>query len=121
MWCRFERSKVGSTCTGYVAVERTEAALKHAVGTIGPIAVAIDSAKPSFRSYRGGVYNDPRCSKRSANHAVLVVGYGTHKGTKYWLIKNSWGTSWGLDGYMMLERDADNVCGICNYGSYPLV
>ncbi|KAI0210885.1 Cathepsin K [Lamellibrachia satsuma] len=73
------------------------------------------------RSYRGGVYNDPRCSKRSANHAVLVVGYGTHNGTKYWLIKNSWGTSWGLDGYMMLERDADNVCGICNYGSYPLV
>jgi len=42
------------------------------------------------RYYKSGVLSDPRCSKRHANHAMLVVGYGTHKGRKYWLLKNRW-------------------------------
>ena len=53
------------------------------------------------------------------NHAVLAVGYGTDEnGMDYWLIKNSWGTSWGMDGYFQIERGV-NMCGIAQCNSYP--
>ncbi|KAK2175530.1 hypothetical protein NP493_721g03031 [Ridgeia piscesae] len=119
--CRHKASKVGTRCRGYKLVQRSEKALQEAVASVGPIAVAIDASRSSFRYYKSGVLSDPRCSKRHANHAMLVVGYGTHKGRKYWLLKNSWGTSWGLKGYVMLARDSKNTCGIANYASYPIV
>lgn len=52
------------------------------------------------------------------NHAVLAVGYGTLNGMDYWLIKNSWGATWGDNGYFRMQRGA-NMCGIINCNSYP--
>jgi cathepsin L len=56
-------------------------------------------------------------------HAVLVVGYGTDKFTdkEYWLVKNSWGTGWGEDGYIRMARNQDNRCCIASSASYPKV
>ncbi len=54
-------------------------------------------------------------------NAVLVVGYGTSNGEDFWLIKKSWGTSWGIQGYMMLARNKGNACGIADSISYPFV
>ena len=54
------------------------------------------------------------------DHATLVVGYGTENGTEYWIMKNSWGTSWGEEGYMRLEIvDGDGICGIQMSPIYP--
>lgn len=74
----------------------------------------------AFFSFLLGVYNEPACSSVRINHAVLVVGYGTSP-SDYWLVKNSWGTRWGMDGYIKMSRNKNNQCGIVSYAVYPLV
>lgn len=69
-----------------------------------------------------GVYYEPECSSESLDHGILIVGYGTtDDGDDYWLIKNSWGSSWGDEGYIKMARNRDNNCGIASTASYPLV
>ena len=70
----------------------------------GPIAAAVDSH--NWHSYASGVYNGP-CDRSSFNHAVLMVGLGS---TGTFLVKSSWGTSWGEQGYIRLKIDHD--CGL---------
>merc|ERR1712168_952658 len=119
--CRFRSSDVGATDVGYVDIRHyDESALMQAVATVGPISVAIDAGHPSFQSYRTGVYYEPRCSSTRLDHGVLAVGYGTYQGEDYWLVKNSWGESWGMDGYIMMARNRNNHCGIATQASYPL-
>jgi len=120
--CRFKKENVGATDTGFVDVQRgSEEDLQHAVATIGPISVAIDAGHSSFQLYHQGVYDESQCSSVSLDHGVLAVGYGTHQGQDYWLVKNSWGAGWGMEGYIMMSRNRNNQCGIATQASYPLV
>ncbi|XP_020631216.1 cathepsin L1-like isoform X1 [Orbicella faveolata] len=120
--CRFQRRNVGATMTGYVDIpKRNETTLHSATATVGPISVAIDASVKSFRFYSSGVYDEPSCSSEYLDHGVLVVGYGTYQDKDYWLVKNSWGTRWGMEGYIMMSRNKDNQCGIATLASYPLV
>jgi cathepsin L len=120
--CRFKKENVGAEDTGFVDItEGSEDELQKAVATVGPISVAIDASHFSFQFYHHGVYNERRCSSTRLDHGVLAVGYGTYKEQDYWLVKNSWGTSWGLDGYIMMTRNKKNQCGIATKASYPLV
>jgi len=124
--CRFKQEGVGAITTGYVSIpEGDENALKVAVATIGPVSIGIDAGQESLQFYDGGrVYFDEKCGNtvEDVNHAVLVVGYGTDSdGKEYWLIKNSYGTEWGLGGYLKLARNAGNHCGVATIASYPLV
>ncbi|XP_050843628.1 cathepsin S-like, partial [Serinus canaria] len=110
-----------ASCSRFVELpEGDEAALREAVATVGPVAVAIDATRPSFFLYRSGVFDDPQCSQE-VNHAVLVVGYGSLENKEYWLVKNSWGVHFGDAGYVRMARNASNLCGIASYASYPLI
>lgn len=118
---RSEYPKIPLALKGFGEVETNdEELLKHAVVKVGPIIVSIDIDHESFMRYSTGVYNDPDCSRKS-NHAVLLVGYGNENNQDYWLIKNSFGETWGEFGYMRLARNSDSHCGIAGEPIYPLV
>ena len=89
-----------------------------------PVSVAIDAESNMFQFYSGGIIRASECGT-SLDHGVLLVGYGEEDGVKYWLVKNSWGDSWGEDGYFRLERsdeeETDGTCGIALQPSYPVV
>nr|CAD1845068.1 unnamed protein product [Ananas comosus var. bracteatus] len=116
------RSRAAATITGYEDVPaNSEAALLKAV-TQQPVSVAVDGGSIGFQLYAGGVLTGG-CGTE-LDHAVLAIGYGTDSGdgTKYWLIKNSWGEMWGEKGYMRMERDVEakeGLCGIAMMASYP--
>jgi cathepsin L len=121
--CSFSASNVGATDTGFVDVKgKDEDALKQAVGTIGPVSVAIDASHASFQLYHSGIYHEPRCSSTRLDHGVLAVGYGSDGANKdYWIVKNSWAATWGDKGYIRMSRNRNNNCGIATSASYPTV
>lgn len=93
-------------------------AMKDAL-TWWPISVAIQANKPTFQNYRGGLYDDTSCGTR-LDHATLVVGWGKEGGSEYWIMKNSWGKTWGEQGYMRLKVVSGNgICGIQKQPSAP--
>ncbi|XP_019864005.1 PREDICTED: cathepsin L1-like isoform X1 [Amphimedon queenslandica] len=119
-FCRYRSSEAIAKDTGYKDIPRgDEDALKEAVATVGPISVAIDAGHRSFQLYHEGIYYEPACSSTKLDHGVLAVGYGTGEGEEYWLVKNSWGPSWGNEGYVMMSRNRENNCGIATQASYP--
>jgi len=125
--CLYNATNSGATLTSWVDVTTgSEADLQKAVATVGPISVAIDASHPKFHFYKKGVYHDPKCSSVHLDHGVLAVGYGTAKlengkAKDFWLVKNSWGKTWGMDGYINMSRNKKNNCGIATAASYPVV
>nr|XP_023027467.1 cathepsin L-like proteinase [Leptinotarsa decemlineata] len=102
---------------GFTLIEGGEDSLQKAVGTIGPISVAVEATL--WQSYGGGVFDNPNCTGFNLNHGTLSVGYGIANEKEYWLIKNSWGVSWGEEGYIRLVRNKYSQCGIDTYATYP--
>jgi len=128
--CLFRKADIGATDSGYKSITKgDENALQEAVATVGPISVGIDASQMSFQLYNKGVYYEPDCSSQFLDHGVLAVGYGSTSEDDqnyptvldYWIVKNSWGTSWGMEGYIWMSRNRKNNCGIATMASYPLV
>ena len=122
--CQFDHSEVVGGATGFVDIpEGIEDMLTLAIASNGPVAVAIDASVESFQFYKSGVYDEPTCSSEFLDHGVLAVGYGLYSdaGVPYYLVKNSWGQSWGMDGYIMMSRNGKNQCGIASSASFPMV
>ena len=112
--CKFVSSKGVAKVKEIQNIRANAANIMNAVYTYGAVAVALDAAK--FNSYSSGIMNGAGCSKRP-NHAVVVVGWGATGSTPYWIVRNSWGLSWGESGYIRIVR-GNNACGI---EDYPMV
>jgi len=108
--------------TGFKDVtSNSESQLAAAVAQ-GPVSVAIEADQSGFQFYKSGVFSGT-CGT-ALDHGVLAVGYGTDSGTAYWKVKNSWGSTWGQDGYIMMAKDissSSGQCGIASQPSYPTI
>jgi|EP00937_MAST-01D_sp_MAST-1D-sp2_P003448 cathepsin L len=102
--CKSVAGKVVAGNTGYTRLPANDyTALMNAVATLGPMAISVDA---SWSGYESGVYTG-KCGS-TIDHAVVLVGYGEEAGTKYYLVRNSWGESWGEGGYIKIKRDDDD-------------
>ena len=122
--CNYEQCEHVIQIKGFCNVDRNnEQQLKIATAQ-QPVSVAIQADSLKFQHYSSGVFDDFTCGN-NLDHGVLIVGYGTSDTQDYWLVKNSWGTSWGEDGYIKLARTNSNnssgICGIAMDASIPII
>jgi C1A family cysteine protease len=104
----------------YVDLPQDPNALLQAVAK-QPISVAVEADTSVFQFYSSGVIDDSSCGT-NLDHGVIVVGFGEENGKPYWLVRNSWGSSWGLGGYLKIARSSGSgICGINLSASYPLI
>jgi len=95
-----------------------QVSLKGAVAQ-QPVSIAIEADTKYFQSYSSGILTSSDCGT-NLDHGVLIAGYGDDNGQKYWLVKNSWGTTWGDKGYVKIARsDSTNDAGICGIAMDP--
>jgi xylem cysteine proteinase len=111
--CQYEKSSGHGKVAAFTDVATTASQLKAAINK-QPVSVAIEADQAAFQFYSGGVITSG-CGSQ-LDHGVLAVGYGNESGTDYILVKNSWGASWGDQGYVKI---APNQCGITQAASYP--
>lgn len=106
------------------SIQGDEEYLKKILANIGPVVIYMQ-IQNSFFSYKQGVYWDQQCSSNceTINHAVVLVGYGTDKinykqPVDYWIVKNSWGTTWGEAGYVRMIRGWNAMKNNCNVACF---
>jgi C1A family cysteine protease len=126
-------TKTAGTCQSFTSVVKlagcydvpaNELALTLALQT-QPVSVAIEADTKSFQLYKSGVYSDSACGT-NLDHGVLAVGFGSSGGQDYYIVKNSWSTSWGNAGYIYIARNSiptstKGICGIAMEPSAPIV
>jgi len=119
--CRFNRAASVAKVTSIRNIQKgSERDLQSALSNEGPVAIAVDVSDRRFMQYRTGVYDNPYCGQRPS-HAMLNIGYGNSAGKDYWLIKNSWSTRWGDNGYIKMRRNRNNQCQMASFASYGRV
>ena len=111
--CKYDSlSKTAVTVSKYTNVTPNNPTQMQAALVQQPLAVAIEADKMVFQTYTSGVLSSSKCGT-TLDHAVTVVGNGTEDGQEYWLVKNSWNTTWGDKGYVKLAKDSSNgTCGV---------
>ena len=121
--CKFDQSK--GVCKFYSyfrpTTTKNEDEIAASCENDGVVSVAIDASLWDFNFYEGGIFDDPHCFNNFTDHAVGIVGFGVENGTKYWIVRNSWGPDWGEDGYIRMVRNKNNQCGIANDPLTPRV
>jgi len=118
--CAYDsKSKTAVDVTAYTKVTPDSPDSLKAALNIAPVSVSIEADKMCFQLYSSGVFDNANCGT-TLDHAVLAVGYGTENGADYWIVKNSWNTTWGEQGYIrMAIVDGAGICGIQMGPLYP--
>ena len=119
--CRYVQASGVVKASAFTDVEPNDPSALKAAISIKPVSVGIQADSRVFQSYSGGVITGSECGTE-IDHGVLAVGYGVDEetGLEYFLVKNSWGPSWGDQGYVKLGvMEGAGVCGIQGQASYP--
>jgi len=96
---------VGATVKSWKQIKADEDAIADAVAAYGPVTVAVDAGGKKWQNYQSGIMCD--FGLKTLDHAVLIVGFDFTGDTPYWIVKNSWGESWGEKGYVRIEKGKD--------------
>lgn len=110
--CKFSSSKIAESISGYKSIAKGEANLKTAVNS-GPASICL--AASAFQTYSSGIL---KFCPGQIDHCVQVVGYDDTNSPSYWIVRNSWATSWGEQGYIRLEMGKD-LCHVADDATYP--
>jgi cathepsin L len=105
-----------SKISGFKDVDAGNEDALYTALALGPVSVAIEADQTCFQFYHSGVLDDDSCGT-NLDHGVLAVGYGSDSGKDYWKVKNSWGRSWGDQGYVRIAANK-NMCGIAQMNTY---
>lgn len=121
--CQFNEEKGVAKIVSYYRPTTTESedTVGGALAADGVVSVAIDASNWSFQLYSSGIYDEPSCDPHQLDHAVGLVGFGVENNVKYWIVRNSWGTSWGEKGYIRMIRGMNNQCGIATDAIIPMI
>lgn len=107
------------TVTDFTDVEPNSVSQLKAAINKQPVSVAVEAYRPVFQFYKEGVITSKSCGQRQ-NHGVVAVGYDKDSnGQEFFVVRNSWGTDWGENGYLKISTSSDNICGILSNPSYP--
>jgi C1A family cysteine protease len=101
--CSMSGTVVGATINGHNNIQTTETAMAAFVYASGPLSVAVDAT--SWQTYVSGIMTN--CISSQIDHGVLVVGFDDNNSPPYWIVKNSWGVSWGENGYIRIQKGTD--------------
>jgi len=121
--CEYKASLAVHANTGYQCVSQKSVSQLQAAAVGQPVSVAVEADQDAWQLYSGGVVTS-QCGD-ALDHAVLVTGYGSVDNTDAWIVKNSWGADWGVNGYIFIGQDASanqgyGVCGILRCGTLPI-
>jgi C1A family cysteine protease len=108
----------GATITGSKDLPSSETQMAAYVAANGPIAIGAYAIP--WKQYKSGILTNCGSGSDNPDHAILIVGYGTDQGQDYWLIKNSWGESYGEEGYIRVAR-GKNLCKVASQPTTALV
>ena len=108
--------------SNYSDIERNNEKILKRVVSHQPVSVAIQAKTQSFQQYSSGIYSDPNCGTQ-LDHGVLIVGYGNDliNNMDYWIVKNSWGSDWGENGYIRIQRNTNDDRGLCGIAMMPSI
>lgn len=107
---------------GYAQVPPNDNLALAAAVARQPVSICIDGDQTDFLLYTGGIYQSPDCTT-NLGHCLAIVGYGTEDGTDYWIVKNSYGTTWGEGGFIRMIKQNETgpgICGITLEAVYPV-
>ena len=119
--CAFDASQTTGVATkGYEFIQTDSVEQMKAGIAQRPISVSLEADQAVFQQYQSGIFDSSKCGD-TLDHATLLVGYGYENDVGYWIMKNSWGTGWGEEGYMRLEmvEGGKGICGIQVEPLYP--
>jgi len=118
--CKFVSADIDAKISGYSSISKEESTLPTNLASIGPLSICLDAAH--WQDYMSGVMTNLECCPPvgmcSLDHCVQLVGYNSTASTPYWIVRNSWNTDWGIDGYIWLEMNK-NTCGMTNDITWP--
>jgi C1A family cysteine protease len=109
--CKFKTNTIGAKINNYKQIGKDETQMQQLLTTTSPFSVCVDAEEWSF--YSGGIITPDQCG-RSVDHCVQLIGYDATTAPGYWICRNSWGTDWGLSGFINLQIGGD-TCLIADY------
>jgi cathepsin L len=119
--CAFDKARAPPPrCKGCTIIKRASEQDLESKVTEGPVCVSVDASSYSFQLYKSGIFDDNTCSSIYLNHAIGCVGYGKLGDVEFWIVRNSWGKTWGEEGYMRIVKGY-NRCGIATMACYPKI